>query len=295
MTWERSITKRPRKPLFHYTTIEGLIGIFRDKKIWATSVSHLNDKRELSIAIDMFKDTIRELAKRLGLSIEAASHPAGYKPDPGPNFLGSLLSIPDLALESQTFVCSFSEDGDQLSQWRGYCPGGHGFSIGFDYSRFRRHIDRQRLILEKCIYNPNKQRECIGGFVKEEIEPMLRGLTADNLTKRMAESMVLLFHVLPILKDKSFEEEKEWRIVSAFRPSGTRLKFRAGRMTLIPYSEFQLTDPENEAETLPIASICVGPSPNSAESLSAIKALLEQEKMSESVRVIPSRIPYREV
>jgi hypothetical protein len=29
------------------------------------------------------------------------------------------------------FVSSFSERGDQLSQWRAYCPGGKGYSLGF--------------------------------------------------------------------------------------------------------------------------------------------------------------------
>ena len=30
------------------------------------------------------------------------------------------------------FICSFSRNDDQLSQWRGYCPDGNGFCIGFN-------------------------------------------------------------------------------------------------------------------------------------------------------------------
>ena len=31
----------------------------------------------------------------------------------------------------ETYICSFSENGDLLSQWRGYCPDGEGYAIGF--------------------------------------------------------------------------------------------------------------------------------------------------------------------
>jgi hypothetical protein len=32
--------------LYHYTTAEGLVGIVRDRKLWATDIFHLNDRRE---------------------------------------------------------------------------------------------------------------------------------------------------------------------------------------------------------------------------------------------------------
>jgi hypothetical protein len=294
MTWTKNIFKKPKGLLFHYTTIDGLIGIFRDKKIWATSVSHLNDKKELAIAADMFRDTIAELEPGLELPPEPAIPPLGYEPDPRRKLLDALRRFPDIAQESKTFACSFSEEGDQLSQWRGYTTGGYGFSIGFDYSRLKKHVDRQKVLLAKCIYNPPMQRECILGFVKEEIEPQFRDLTNDNITRRMVECLVLLFHVLPVLKHASFKEEKEWRLISSLHSNG-QMKLRAGRMTLIPYHEFELTDPNNKKEPLPIGMIYVGPSPNSAESVIAINALLDQEGLSKAVEVRPSAIPYREI
>jgi hypothetical protein len=294
MTWTKNISKKPKRLLFHYTTIDGLIGIFRDKKIWATSVSHLNDKKELAIAADMFRYAIAELETRLELPPERAMLPLEYEPDPRRKFLDALKRFPDIGPESSTFVCSFSEEGDQLSQWRGYTTGGYGFSIGFDYSRLEKHVDRQKLILAQCIYEPAMQRECIEEFVKEEIEPQFRDLTSGNMSRRIAECLVPLLHVLPVLKHASFKEEKEWRLISSLH-SNRQMKLRAGRMTLIPYHEFELTDPSDKKDTLPIGMICVGPSPNSAESVIAINALLEQEGLSESVEVRPSVIPYREI
>jgi len=193
------------------------------------------------------------------------------------------------------FVCSFSEEGDQLSQWRGYCPSGYGFSIGFDYVQLKKHMERQNFILAKCIYKENEQKRRIDQYVKEAVEPRLSCLNEENYTERIGKSIFELFHVLPILKHDSFHEEREWRLISLFEPAGARVRFRAGRTTLIPYYEFELTDGKTEGQTLPVESIIVGPTPNAAESLHAIKALLEQEGMTDKVKVIASRIPYREV
>ena len=50
------------------------------------------------------------------------------------------------------FVASFSENGDQLSQWRAYCPKGNGFSIGFRYSDLSYLLKTTGFRLVKCIY-----------------------------------------------------------------------------------------------------------------------------------------------
>ncbi len=297
MRWINKIAKKPKITLFHYTTIDGLLGIFREKKIWATSVLHLNDKAEFSLAAGIFKNAIEELEKRLALPAAAAITPAGYKIDLRALFLSVLSHITDPALSTTlTYVCSFSEKGDQLSQWRGYCPGGYGFSIGFDYSQLEKHIERQRCILAQCIYKEDEQRLFIDQYVKEAIEPILTSLNDENLGKRAPECLNELFYVLPVLKHETFQEEKEWRLISStFEAKSTSVKFRAGKTTLIPYYEFELTDEKNEGQTLPIESITIGPTPNQTESLYAVKALLNQYGMSKQVNVIHSKIPYREV
>ena len=101
------MSKKPKRLLFHYTTIDGLIGIFREKKIWATSVSHLNDKKELAIAADMFRDAIAELETRLELPPKRAMLPLEYEPDPRRKLLDALEGFPDIAPDSKRLSAHF--------------------------------------------------------------------------------------------------------------------------------------------------------------------------------------------
>ena len=41
------------KILYHYTSLEGLLGIIESKSIWATNVLYLNDASELNYSINL--------------------------------------------------------------------------------------------------------------------------------------------------------------------------------------------------------------------------------------------------
>src|SRR4051812_9079371 len=46
--------------LFHYTTIDGLLGILQEHKIRATHIRYLNDRSELSFAANLIRKTLEE-------------------------------------------------------------------------------------------------------------------------------------------------------------------------------------------------------------------------------------------
>lgn len=103
----------------------------------------------------------------------------------------------------------------------------------------------------------------------------------------------------PFLKDSSFEEEQEYRIVALCNRIGVTdpnderrykdLHFRTkldGRIT--PYIKLfdQLED------DLPIKSIVVGPHPHQDAQLAAVHLVAEEHGIKCDIR--PSRIPFRE-
>ena len=49
--------------LYHYTTSEGLLGILRDDKLWATDIFHLNDSSEFEYGRTQI---LFELSKKIG-------------------------------------------------------------------------------------------------------------------------------------------------------------------------------------------------------------------------------------
>jgi hypothetical protein len=284
----------PKEPLFHYTSIQGLIGILTDRKIWATNISHLNDKQELFEARDMFREAIQELEKAIDPSPMYAISPRGYKENPKIEFLSSLNHFLNLAELVPIFVCSFSEKGDQLSQWRGYCPNAYGFSIGFNYTRLKNHADRQRLLLKKCIYEKNQQKKIVDEYVQDRIVPRFSDL-ADKAKRGMNGWTTFreILEILPTIKNEHFAEESEWRLISsAFSIPQDTMKFRPGKTAIIPYCEFELAE---KGKDLPVERINIGPTPNKDESLLSLKALLGKEHMEETVKINHSAIPYREI
>jgi hypothetical protein len=45
--------RTPPPVLYHYTTQQGILGIIRDKEIWASHTQYLNDVREFRHALDV--------------------------------------------------------------------------------------------------------------------------------------------------------------------------------------------------------------------------------------------------
>src|SRR3990167_8762359 len=119
-------TEEPKLPsnLYHYTGPAACIGIIINKTFWATQIQYMNDSKEIRHAVEL------------------ATH-----------FVHSEQKIPNEVKEvmlaelefitkgvTKTFVVSFSEHEDLLSQWRAYCPNG-GASIGFSPEKISKPIE----------------------------------------------------------------------------------------------------------------------------------------------------------
>jgi hypothetical protein len=104
----------PTVALYHYTTGSGLIEIIKSGELWSTQLSCLNDATELLYPIELLR--------------QKAHHRLSAPTTPRLEFLLKAivagLAAPQVATEGR-FVACFSEDGDDLSQWRGY-GGGRG-------------------------------------------------------------------------------------------------------------------------------------------------------------------------
>ena len=132
-------SERPTTPLYHYTSPAGLLGIVESKSLWASGIQYLSDTTEYKHAASIVRDL---LTRRL----ENAS-------DPRNDLYRLLLRGDSIYPEATVFVSSLSEAKDRLSQLRGYCPTGGGFSIGFDPELLERQAMKQDFYLLKCEYN----------------------------------------------------------------------------------------------------------------------------------------------
>ncbi len=174
-------SKHPSRPLYHYTSPAGLIGIVESKSLWASGVQYLNDTAEYRHAASITQ----------GLLTKYLQNENG----PWNGYYGMLLQGLPFCTDTTVFVGSLSEAKDKLSQWRAYCSDGGGFSIGFDHKLIENQAKKHGFKLLKCEYNSANQEsicaelisdgcraaeEAESRFSKQE-EPNREGLTAAGL------------------------------------------------------------------------------------------------------------------
>jgi hypothetical protein len=266
----------PPPVLYHYTRLPGLLGIVKSRALWATDIRYLNDEKEFQYAL--------ELTKNLLTSLRDSDAPPAYAP-----LIPTLLAAIDALDSSGVYVSCFTENGDLLSQWRGYCGSEAGCSIGWPGAALRKSGERAGFFLAKCIYEPDLQRNLVLDVLDRAFarKPDLSSSHASSLFS------VALSMVAPLLKHPSFHEEAEWRLFSAHRISKQQpLGFRPGRASIIPYVEVRLEDEEGHLTA--IQRLIVGPTPLPLLSAQAIQSCLSAAGAS-AHKVVVSAAPYRSV
>lgn len=216
----------PGGPIFHYTSQQGFLGIIKDKALWLNSIRHLSDAKEFGYAVELVRSKL--------------NHRLQAERGPWNSYYGKVLERLD-AIEAMhdlvLFVGSFSEAADLLSQWRGYTPSGVGFSIGFEREYLKTMASQQGLHITKCIYELREHEAILENVINRAGALVKNG----ECEQAVAGFLVGLLRVAPALKDASFHEEQEWRVVSdVLNPSDAKPKFRVGKSMLIPYQEFKL-------------------------------------------------------
>jgi hypothetical protein len=222
--------------LFHYASQRGLLGIISSKKIWATNIMYMNDATELLYAIDIAQKATKKLLPHLEGREKAFLD----------KFESDLEVLPEFGAKG-VYISSFSEESDLLSQWRGYCSEGNGFSIGFDFnSKLSTTILRQRLKLVKCEYIPEKQIDIIVGFLTEAVKTLQQYISTDKIVEISLHNTITLLKFIETassIKHPSFAEEKEWRLVTGpISITSDEVKYRSSKTTLVPYFEMELSD-----------------------------------------------------
>ena len=286
--------------LYHYTSLNGILGILRSNSVWATHASYLNDASEFFHGLSFAKQIAGgifmedDYLAAFGWAVRHALQ---------------AVSADDL------YVASFSEKADLLSQWRGYCPAGAGLCLGFDSTQLKNFCLARGYRLEKCIYEHQKQiqqvealvSQCLEKFPKPHLsrgeyerldskgqvdaEIAYRLQTSEGPDKPQADAAVewlctAIAELAPLFKNEGFHEEAEWRVVV----NGPReqVKFRANSSYLAPYVELELL---SEAADSALREVIIGPNPNQRRCETSIKMLLVECGLS-GVEVKSSSLPF---
>jgi hypothetical protein len=223
--------KEKYKVAYHYTGLEGFLGITESRSFWLTNAYYLNDKNEIKWPIEM-----------------AIRH---FNADPDNNKeLIKYLSY----LKSNIFdiyLISFTYNKNLLSQWRAYTNKGNGVSIGIEMSKLETIANDNGLHLINVIYDNDKHIDIIEMLKREFIARV------HNNVIPYAELNNIFLSQLVRIKSREFQEEEEVRLVSDYfeKYTDSRIKYKSKPNLLIPYIEIEFKKYANPV----FEEIIVGP------------------------------------
>lgn len=292
--------------LYHYTDLRGMHGMFSSFKMWLSDAAYMNDPLEGTWVHQRARAIAAEVLGQSPLSKQTLSQIEAQlsAPDLWDASLRSGDAIDDLrfaAMENAfrpAFIASFTEDGDLLSQWRGYGAGGDGVSIGFDLSKlslskieagFPEHSAPP--VVVKVEYDAERQSAEVRWVF--ETARAVYDAHADVLSvnPHAAKRLPQLFH--DVIRDSLYwlrwefkspyyAEEREWRLVS--NPIAFRHLTRVSNGHIVPYVEMPLPQtPSRPQNELAVPRIVLGPRcPPSA--VRSIRNMLQNLAYPEVVR-----------
>lgn len=290
--------------IYHYTNIQGLLGIINSEALWMTDFQYMNDLQEINHGIQLAKSILQELKKSEKYSGKE-------------EYFKIWENFVETGVDRRICISCFSLDnGDSLSQWRGYGDKGVGISIGFDVSEWQ-FWDKDLVTLNPIVYNAEKQRKILSNFfhiyltvLDWDANKNMRNGKDEKIETAKPEELTNNFisqvykHIVSF-KHPSFADEKEVRWVYLEDKHISELMalkvpkklFRTIGNKLIPYiSSKDLSkrsiDEEKDVIKLPITEIVVGPQKDSDLVVSGIKELL-QENGYAHVPVRKSAVPFR--
>jgi len=303
----------PVTPVCHYTTGAGLHGILSTGEFWASRVDYTNDPLELKFVYDQFTKTIRS---------PRFPHVQAYwqKLNSGLHSTGG----PD-KVKHETYIVSFSEIEDDLSQFRGYCNDGMGYCLRFDPKKLIETINRV-VNAYTGLGGSIEWRRVIYGI--EDLKPILDEVAqcCENALSDMKASgnsnlqevayaigidcHRVIYSMAAIFKQGGYSSEREVRLIthSPFLNAGVmdpkfseRIEVRMRGDLPVPYVPLGL-DKSNKSsrETITdwmqkcgITKIIVGPKIDYERADSGLHYLLLNAGQTPGIEIVASTSTYR--
>jgi hypothetical protein len=251
---------RESAAVYHYTSLEALYKILKNKSLHLTHLKYLSDFSEFELGCDLFIQSLERHLKEQGMARAGVGD-------------SIIPVIKDSKGKGPTCSVSFSQLKDSLGQWRAYAENAQGVAIGFSVKALENLCSAHDLVFGQTVYS-NKYDEIFNRLILE-------------FAKNHREELLIEFLTLTscFIKHEGFSEEKEVRIVSG---RNLELKNKFSNGFYIPYQELKF---ECDLTDL-ISEIWVGPAARQELAARSIRLMLKEFNLSQEI-IRVSNIPYR--
>lgn len=270
-----------QKNLFHYTDALAVKSILENRELWLSDIRFLNDSQEMNDGVKYVLNALNSDFPDFGLDAGSVIYARDFLAQSFDDHISYGIDT------EPTFVCSFSEAGDQLSQWRAY----GAYAIEFD-----RELIQSALDLFACVYSEKEKLVTASYMVKEAVHELASDIQKNGkITPDGLMCLSMLVRTASIFKDQSFYEEQEVRCAVDVPQPDPGLKFRSRGGVLIPYITLGFP-------FAAIKAIHVGPMRDQELAYTSIKALVsnvthrfisENNRPISEIDVVMSKTPYR--
>ena len=213
--------------LYHYCSTNSFFNIIKSNELWLSDIAHSNDYMELQILNNrLFSKLILQFIENpFNLVFSEFEGLEALK-----DLIREAIEYINYHKNEGTLNCysiCFSEEGDLLSQWRGYADDSKGFAIGFSKEIIQEYVIKNDFLelvkvqylsdAELDKYSENYAKEILDilkdfrSWLIEEMQAQdheIDGLLSFNFTGMITS---VIFDSVSF-KHESFKEEKEWRL-----------------------------------------------------------------------------------
>lgn len=185
--------------IYHYTDLNAFLSIIKNKKLWLSATNNLNDYYE----VDWF---LNKIHKKISTVVNDKNH----------NFLDTYWQMLRRNLGTP-YICSFSKNGDLLSQWRAYADDGYGVAIGFNKAYFNFKVELpsfspckdHTIGITDVIYDESIQDTIIERYISQ----LKEFDSFESANEVVIKSVSHLARLSYASKNPAFAEENEVRII----------------------------------------------------------------------------------
>lgn len=255
--------------LYHYTSLNSLMGMVETNRIWMSKGTFLNDSSELIYFSSIVKNVIEKMKKQSDQSLwrmfirkleKAMEH--------------FLTEIELSGLE--VYIFSLSHTQDSLALWYNYAQG-EGYNIGFHADDLLKQgsgfSDNSDALHGYVMYSKEKQESVLEEVLRESFQ-LIREYREEEVLETLPDHFFsVMAACATFFKNPAFKSEEEYRLALIRRKGDEQIdvEFRARHGVIIPYTTVEFD------HHLPISHITIGPKNNIDVAKSGIEHYLKSK------------------
>lgn len=189
--------------LYHYTSIDTLMGIIEKKEFWLGNTANMNDSSEL---MDFTNRIINVVIEKLSSSSDLMAVINSDASD-------IIYDIAQGIKKHYLYAMCFSYGDEDAALWERYADSARGVCIAFDIEKLYQLFFGGNTILDHVFYDYNEKQHEFVQIILDYINGKETGfLNIEDVISNL--SLCAAFH-----KHKGFRSEKEVRLVSLTQPN----------------------------------------------------------------------------